>query len=118
MSVFTIAASTARIVTGQSSGFATRQNEVVNVAVNITAHSGTNPTLDLSVEWSNDGSTWYASQAADTFTQVTTADTAFVKQFTCKAPQFRVKWTLAGTNPSYTFTIFGSLREPKGGHTV
>jgi hypothetical protein len=118
MSVFSIATSAARTATGQSAGFATRQNEVVNIAVAVTAHSGTTPTLDLSVEWSNDGSTWFSAQAADTFTQVTTTDSNFVKQFVCKAPQFRVKWTIAGTTPSYTFSIMGSLREPKGGHTV
>lgn len=30
---------------------------------------------------------------------------AKVKQFTIKAPYYRVVWTIAGTTPSYTFTI-------------
>ncbi len=102
-------ASAARTTTGVSSAIAVATNTVsptlVALAVNVTAVSGTTPTLDLSVEWSTDGgTTWFVGQPADTFTQVTATGTA-IKTFTPKAPHCRVRWTIAGTTPSFTFAV-------------
>lgn len=76
----------------------------VGVMVEVTAHSGTTPTLDLSVEWSMDGTNFAPAQAADSFTQITTTDQRVIKLFAVKAPFFRLVWTLGGTTPHYTFS--------------
>lgn len=105
-----VVASAARTVTGTSAAIsaAALGNEAgakLNLVVNVTAVSGTTPTLDVTVEWSHDGgTTWATADPADSFTQVTTA-VAKVKQFTVKTPTYRLRWTIAGTTPSFTFTV-------------
>lgn len=74
----------------------------ISLAVDVTAVSGT-PTLDLSIEWTTDGSTWFAGQPADSFSQITAA-TKVTKIFDVKASAYRVKWTIGGTT-SFTFAV-------------
>lgn len=76
----------------------------VSLLVDVTAVSGTGPTLDLSVEWSHDGTTWAPAEPADDFTQITAVGSV-VKNFSLKMPIYRVVWTIAGTTPSFTFSI-------------
>lgn len=102
-------ASAAHIVTGQSAAIPCGGNyaapAVMSLAVNVTAVSGTTPTLDLTVEWSTDaGATWYKAQPVDSLTQITAVGTV-VKAFTPKAPHFRLVWTIGGTTPSFTFAV-------------
>lgn len=103
----TIVASAARTATGQSTVQVDPQTaSVIALKVALTAHSGTTPTLDLTVEWTDDGgSTFYSADPADAFTQLTTTDKSIVKTFVRKAPGYRIKWTIAGTTPSYTFSV-------------
>jgi hypothetical protein len=73
--------------------------------VNVSAASGTTPTLDLTVEWSPDGgTTWYKADTPDAFTQITAAKQV-VKSFTLKGTSYRVVWTIGGTTPSFTFDV-------------
>lgn len=104
--------SAAQVATGQSgilssnliSPNASDQN-VLNVTANVTAVSGTTPSMTLSMQWSDDsGTTWFNADPADAFTAIT-ATGQVVKQFTIKAPAFRVKWTITGTTPSFTFAL-------------
>lgn len=74
------------------------------ILLNVTAVSGTLPTMDLAMEWSADGVTWFPGQPADTFTQVT-AVVKVCKAFVTKGPHFRIVWTIGGTTPSFTFTV-------------
>lgn len=101
-----VVASAARTVTGTSAAINPgRLGSRVNLLADVTAASGTTPTLDLTVEWSHDaGTTWAASDPADAFTQITAA-TVKAKQFNVKAPTYRVRWTIAGTTPSFTFSV-------------
>ena len=100
-----VVASAARTVTGQSSAIGPTSDPRVSLFVNVSASSGTIPTLDLTIEWSQDaGTTWAVAQPADSYTQITTTGTV-VKQFTVKAPHYRVKWTITGTTPSFTFAV-------------
>lgn len=102
----TVLASAARTATGTSSGLglATEPSSKVAIGLDVTAVSGTSPTLDIAVEWSHDGSTWLAAQSADTFTQATAA-TAAVKVFDVKGQHLRVAYTIGGTAPSFTFSV-------------
>ena len=107
-----VAASAARTTTGTSGNMRlNRHNGAVNgqhrltLGVNITAASGTTPTLDLTVEWSFDGGTTFlVGDPADSFTQKTTTGTA-AKAFEAKGDCYRVRWTIAGTTPSFTFSV-------------
>lgn len=77
----------------------------ITVGARVTAVSGTTPTLDLSVEWSADGgTTWFTSQPADTFTQLTAAANV-AKSFQVKARHLRIRWTIGGTTPSFTIAV-------------
>ena len=100
----TLIPSAARTTSGSAAATVDDLGDTVSVWVSVTAVSGTTPTLDISVEWSPDGTTWAASEPADSFTQITAAKNV-VKSFTDKAKFYRVVWTIAGTTPSFTFSI-------------
>lgn len=79
--------------------------DAINLLVDVTAVSGTTPTLDLTIEWSHNGTDFaVVDGTADTFTQVTAAAKR-VKRFTLKGTDYRIVWTIAGTTPSFTFAI-------------
>lgn len=75
----------------------------IRAQLNVTAASGTTPTLDVLVEDSVDGgATWNTLVA---FTQAT-AVTREVKNITTPfGDQLRVRWTVGGTTPSFTFAV-------------
>lgn len=77
--------------------------DTLTVFVDVTAQSGTTPTLNISVEWSHDGATFFTSDPPDAFTQIAAATPKVCKNFTIKAIWYRITWTLAGTSPNYTF---------------
>lgn len=107
----TVVASSARTATGTSAALSTgAKAKFLNLLAAVTAVSGVGPTLDLSVEWSNDATTWATAQPADTFTQITAAANA-VKQFAVKAGFYRIRWTIGGTTPSFTFAISAYLTD-------
>jgi len=98
-----IATSAARTTTGNSGSQACGAGIYLNLLVEVTAASGTTPTLDFTVEWSMDGTNFGVGQPADSFTQITAATARVVKQFVAKAPFYRLVWTIGGTTPSFTF---------------
>jgi hypothetical protein len=73
------------------------------VTLNVTAVSGTTPSLTLSVEWSQDGATFAQADPPDVFTAVSAAG-ARVKKFDVKGEFFRIVYAITGTTPSFTFT--------------
>lgn len=104
-----IVTSAARTTSSNSSTLVVAdRHKYLNVFVNVTAQSGTTPTMDLRIDWSLDGTTWY--NVADTFTQIGAVTGAFFKQLIVKAPYYRLVWTLGGTTPSYTFTSDATLQ--------
>lgn len=105
----TVHPSTARTATGNGQAIVdSDRGDTLSLVVNVTAASGTTPTLDLAVQWSVDGTTWAPAETPDAFTQITTTG-AKVKTFTVKAPSYRVVWTIGGTTPSFTFTVHGYM---------
>jgi hypothetical protein len=102
----TVVASAARTTTGNSGAISAGSRQIA-LGLSVTAQSGTTPTLDVSIEWSQDGgTTWFVAQpTADAFTQVTTTLINAVRVFVVKAPVYRIVWTIAGTTPSYTFSV-------------
>lgn len=101
-----VVASAARTASGDSGTLRVETPaSQLNVAVDVTAVSGTTPTLDIEVEWSTDaGTTFFAADPADSLTQITAA-TKVVKQVAPKAPHYRLVWTIAGASASFTFAV-------------
>jgi hypothetical protein len=93
----------ARTATGQSSAIPVRDGNIGLMLTCITA-TGTTPTLDVSIQWSADGTRWGGAQSADTFIQLTTSGNG-AKSFFAKAVFYRIVWTITGTTPSFTFAI-------------
>lgn len=104
--VFTIATSAARTATGQSAAQDVGGQSQLGVLLDVTAVSGTTPSMTLSVEWSDDGTTWYQADTADAFTALTAAGKR-AREFDVKGPYARVVWTITGTTPSFTFDVLG-----------
>lgn len=98
-----VLASAARTTSGTSAPFSVGSWQDVAVYLDATTVSGTTPTLDVEVEWSHDGTTWFSADAADTFAQVTVAGKV-VKLFSAKGSVARLNYTVGGTTPSFTFS--------------
>lgn len=77
-------------------------------SVNVTAVSGTTPQLTVIVESSADGgTTWRAQGQTAVITAVSVTDTVINGQF---SELVRVRWTVAGTTPSFTFSVQAGYR--------
>lgn len=96
-------ASSAKTSTGNSNPQGSTLGNRVVIAVDVTAVSGTTPSMTLSVQWSHDGTTWIDADVADAFVAITAAKKT-VKDFVMKAPIWRLVWTISGTTPSFTFS--------------
>jgi hypothetical protein len=70
--------------------------------LNVTAASGTTPTLDVVIEDSLDGTNW---NTVGTFAQKTTTGREVVNVTGLFSDQVRVRWTVGGTTPSFTFAV-------------
>lgn len=95
--------SAARTTSGQSGSLPLHPlAESLSVAIDVTTTSGT-PSLTLSVEWSQDGATWFVADPADAFTAITAAGKK-VKAFATKGRFARLAWAITGGTPSLTFS--------------
>lgn len=74
----------------------------LNVAVNVTAITGT---LDVKVQWSHDGSNFGDAESADSFTQISGA-TLVLKRFAVKGPYYRITHTVGGTSANYSVSVY------------
>lgn len=72
--------------------------------LNVTAHAGTTPTLDIKFQDSPDGTT-FTDIASAAFTQVTTTDGKQRLVVSNVARYCRAVVAIAGTTPSYTSTL-------------
>ena len=107
-----VVGSAARTTNGNSGSVVVNGAERVNVLIDVTAVSGTSPTLALALEWSHDGTTWFPAATPDTLGANITAATKRVHgPIDIKAPFTRVTWTLGGTTPSFTFAIHFHLQD-------
>jgi hypothetical protein len=95
--------SSARTTSGQSAGDGLTDNSaLLAVVVNVTAVSGTSPSLTIGVQWSADGTVWADADPVDVFTAITAAGVK-AKTFQRKGPMHRITWAITGTSPSFTF---------------
>jgi hypothetical protein len=79
--------------------------DTIRMVVNVTAASGTTPTLDVVLEDSVDGVTWTTVNVADPVIQKTGVAVQAVNVESPFADRLRVRWTVGGTTPSFTFAV-------------
>jgi len=125
---FELQASSAQTATGNGGGIAVAGVNEILVFFDCTASSGTGETLDVLLQSSSDGGTSWFDLASDqaiatdgdgTETAATTNDRDFIDlaaDVACSGVRavaryrnfgslVRVRWFIAGTTPSYTFSV-------------
>lgn len=97
-----LAASAERTATGNGASVEVGDKAVGRLLLDVTARTGTTPTLDVTIQTSFDGVTW---RTAGTFTQATATGQ---QRISCMLDRYvRAIWTIGGTTPSFTFSIAG-----------
>lgn len=77
--------------------------KTLRAQLNVTAATGTGPTLDVIIQDSVDGgATW---NTIGTFAQATAVNRQVINITTPFTPLLRVSWTIAGGTPSLTFAV-------------
>lgn len=100
--IITFLPSASKTTSGNSgSGKYVGENTNAVVYLNITAVSGTNPTLDVVIQDTVDGSNW---DTVASFTQAT-ATGREVKRITNFSRYMRINYTIDGTTPNFTFSV-------------
>ena len=108
MSVQALVASAARTASGDSGampGFGLIATPL-RLALVTTAVSGTTPSMTVVVEDTLDGTNW---NQLGTFTAVTAAGNQVLDVALPFADTLRIRWTITGTTPSFTFSVLGSF---------
>lgn len=103
-STVTLSASGAKVASGAATavtGLAAANNLVIQLEV--TAASGTTPTLDVIVQDTVDGTNYYTIA---TFAQKTGTGTEVIRLATPFTDTLKVSWTIGAiANPSFTFSV-------------
>lgn len=76
--------------------------ESIRAQLDVTAAAGTSPTLDVVVEDTLDGTNY---NTIGTFAQKTAAGREVINITTPFSDQVRIRWTVGGTSPSFTFSV-------------
>lgn len=98
-----VVASAARTTSGQTAGLPGYGPAVsLRAQLNVTAASGTTPTLDVVIEDTLDGTTW---NVIGTFAQKVTTGREVINVTIPFGDVIRVRHTIAGTTPSFTFAV-------------
>lgn len=99
--------SAARTTSGDSGTLDSNGFGMAVFFINITAVSGTTPTMQISFDVSEDGSNW--SELIKTV-RFTAATTYREQRISLSAKYYRYRWTIAGTTPSFTFSMTSTLK--------
>lgn len=83
----------------------------LRVQLDVTAVSGTTPTLNVVIEDTLDGSTF---NTIATFTQKTAVSREVVNVTLPFSDRLRVRWTIGGTSPSIVFGVVAASNSPQG----
>jgi hypothetical protein len=100
--VITLLAPASRSESGNSgNGIYSGENNEAVVYLDITAASGTDPVLNVIVEDTIDGTNW---DTVESFTQASGTGRE-VKRINNFSRYMRVKYTIGGTEPDFTFSV-------------
>ena len=92
-----------------ASGFG--KADTLRAQIEVTAKEGTNPTLDVLIEDTLDGTNWNTIKA---FAQLVTTGLEVVDITTPFSDNLRVSWTIGGTDtPKFTFEVI--IHASRGG---
>lgn len=94
------AARTASGDTGVTHGWGAASR--LRAQLDVTAAAGTSPTLDVVVEDTLDGTNW---NVVGTFAQKIAAGREVINVTSPFSDRLRVRWTVGGTTPSFTFSV-------------
>jgi hypothetical protein len=94
--------SLARTTNGNSGDLRVYGGESLRAQLNVTAASGTAPTLTAVVEDSLDGVNY---NTIGTFAQKTSPGREVINITAPFSETLRVSWSIAGTNPSFSFSL-------------
>jgi hypothetical protein len=95
--------SLARTTNGNSDNIKAIGGESIRAQLNVTAASGTSPTLNVLIEDSVDGGISY--NTIGTFAQKTAAGREIINITVPFSETLRVSWAIAGTSPSFSFGV-------------
>lgn len=99
-----IHASAAETATVSSSAFSATAATGIVVEVNVSARSGTTPTLDVNIQDSLDGgTTWNTVGSLTQLTAVAVGVKRLNLRDTPTGPLLRLNYVIGGTTPSFTF---------------
>jgi hypothetical protein len=100
-------ASAARTTTGNGNTFSTYSPIAGMVLyINVSAASGTTPSLTVKLQDSPDGgTTWYDVASATAMTTTGTQAFRINLANTPASDLLRIAWTISGTTPSFTFKV-------------
>jgi hypothetical protein len=100
-------ASAARTTTGDSgslTGYGPTKS--LRAQLDVSAASGSSPTLDVLIQDTVDGTSW---NNIGTFAQKVTTGREVINITGPFSDELRVTWTIAGTTPSFTFSVKWAL---------
>lgn len=83
--------------------------DTLRVQLDVTAASGTSPSLAVVVEDTLDGTNW---NMLGSFAAKTAAGREVINVTTPFAKRLRVRWTVTGTTPSFTFSVILVAQAP------
>lgn len=100
-----ILSSAARTTTGQSpSTYLPKQFQSLTVYIDVTAVTGTSPSMTVDYQVSpDDGTTWFTVSSTSAITAVGKARIALADNIGVQA---RLNYTITGTSPSFTFSAW------------
>ena len=98
--VVTILTADVITATGQSGAFNVGENPSIDVEVEVTAASGTTPSCQFSVLWSDDGTHW-AAEPDDVGSALTAVGNA-IATIPVRGALFALAYAVSGTTPSFT----------------
>lgn len=101
--LYTAAASAARTASGDTGtleGFGDVSK--IRAQLDVTVVSGVTPTLNVVIEDTLDGANW---NNIGTFAQKTASGREVINITTQFASRIRVRWTIDGATPSFTFSV-------------
>lgn len=104
----TLVASTTLTASGNSSGRADFGSvDALRVQLDVTAVSGTSPSLTVFIEDTLDGTNW---NTIGTFAAKTAVGREVINITTPFSNRIRARWTISGTSPSFTFSVVSSSK--------
>ncbi|MEW5820327.1 MAG: hypothetical protein AB1782_09065 [Cyanobacteriota bacterium] len=105
--IITFLSSASRTSSGNSgNGVYVGENAESVIYLDVTAASGTSPTLDVSIQDTIDGTNW---DTVASFTQATSTGRE-VKRINNYSRYMRISYTIGGTDPDFTFSVSAYMK--------